>query len=750
MAQPDRDDDDPATPTANPVVREARRRFQRAKAFESHSRNLFLEDIKFANADSDNGYQWPNDIRRNRDADKRPCLTINKVAQHNLQIINDMKQNKPGIKYVATGGGASYESAQILNALARHVEYQSNAQAAYDTAAEFQVQAGIGYWRLATDYAGDDTLDQEIYIRRIPDPLKVYTDPDAKEKDKSDMQWGFIFDDIPKDQFDDLYPKYKGQSYARQAALGNEDSWVGKDHIRVAEYFRIVQEDDKLLSFIDPRTGQRAIVKASRLPRELRSLVADSPDTRKRSIKDTTVEWYLIIGHQIAEKGTWPGRYVPIIPCLGIETLIDGQLDRKGHTRAMKDAQRTYNYWTSAGVEFGALQSKVPYVAPAAAVEEYEEFWKTANTVNHAYLPFKHLDEEGNQIPPPTRQQPPVQADLYLKGMAIAQQEMMFVSGQYEAQMGQQTYERSGKAIQERQRQGDNATYHFIDHQALAIRNTGRQLLDLIPKVYDTRRVINVLAEDGTDFEVEVDPQAAQAFIAHVNHNNEVARRIFNPKVGRYEVQADIGPSYGTKRQEAFNAFVQIITQAPNLVGIIGDLLLRSADFPMADEAAIRLKRMLPRQALGLGPTASEQQLGAQVQQLQSLLQKALDAHAQDKVKLRGKEQMRDIDAYKAMTERIGTLLKTATDIQSLRQAWMQLGHDILATHINATTASAEGAEGALAPKPDTGPLEAFGQQLGLPLGDQPPLPGARQAGDGKWYLPDRTRPGHFLYVTKG
>src|ERR1700679_952089 len=140
------------------IVAEAQRRFKVCEEWESRARKLFLEDVKFANADSDNGYQWPNEIRRNRDVDERPCLTINKTRQHNLQIINDCKKNKPEIKIRATGNGATAESPEAIQSLMRHIEYRSNASTAYDLATTYQVQGGIGYLRVITAYVSEDSF----------------------------------------------------------------------------------------------------------------------------------------------------------------------------------------------------------------------------------------------------------------------------------------------------------------------------------------------------------------------------------------------------------------------------------------------------------------------------------------------------------------------------------------------------------------------------------------------------------------
>lgn len=160
----------------DPVLAEARRRFDRCAEWEAIARTRFIEDIKFAHGDSDNNYQWPNAIRRARDVDQKPSLTLNIVRQHNLQIINDSKQNKSAIRIRATGGPATKESSDCFGDVIRHIEYISNAQDAYATAQEFQVNGGLGYLRLATDWSSNEArpFDQEIFIRRVSDPLSIY------------------------------------------------------------------------------------------------------------------------------------------------------------------------------------------------------------------------------------------------------------------------------------------------------------------------------------------------------------------------------------------------------------------------------------------------------------------------------------------------------------------------------------------------------------------------------------------------
>lgn len=727
------------------IYAEAETRFKRCMDWESAFRKRFVEDVKFAEADSDNGWQWPNEILTERLQKKSPSLTINKIRQHNLQIINDAKQNKPMVKIRAVSNGASVEAAKIYEAIVRHIEYQSNAPSVYDTATEYQVKGGIGYFRVDTDYVDDESFDQEIFIRRVQNPLGVYLDPDAKEADKSDAEFGFFFEQVAKDEFDAKYPRYAGK--ASQDPLGAGDSWVMKDNVRVCEYFRRVEVRDMLLSIPDGIDGiPKGIIKKSLLPKELLDLVKDLPGVEMRPISTPKVEWFFIVGREVMERREWAGKYIPIVPVIGEETIIDGTLDRKGHTRNLKDPQRMYNYWASAAVEHVALQGKTPWVAPVAAIEGVETYWNTANVVNHSVLPWNHVDENGQPIPAPQRPEPPQMAPAYLQGLQLSQVDMMAASGQYEQQFGQPGNERTGAAISQRQRKGDLATFHFIDNLTVAVRHLGRILLDLIPKIYDTRRIVLILAEDGTSQQVTIDPAQREAFVTRKMGQMQQVEKIFNPNVGKYEVLADSGPGYATRRQEAFNAFTQIITQAPMLTQLIGDLVLTAGDFPLADEAAARMKRMVPKEALGEGPSQKEQELAVQVESLTGLVKVLSDELTESKIRGLSRDAKSSVQAYDAETRRLAAAGKILHDqgqfVQDAQQLMTQAQADAASNNMDELeAASVEGLR----------TKAGLGEQMELPLGaDSRPQQQPRQAPDGNWYVPDPQRPGKYLMVQNG
>lgn len=707
------------------IVAEAKARFKRCEEWESKARANYAFDTKFAAADAHNHYQWPDEILSDRTRSKRPTLTINKVRQHVLQIVNDQRQNQSQIEIRPVGNGASYDAAQIFEGVVRHIENVSNAQSAYNNACFTQVVGGIGYWRIVTDWSHDGSFDQEIFIRRVSDPMSVFLDPDIAESDASDSRFGFVFEDMPYDDFKGKYGKRKAENVG-SSPFGSadydgtvRDGWQSKDTIRVCEYYRKVYKSDKLHELDNNMTIKESdVVRHHKLnDDDLRDTLKDH-SIRSREIETPQIEWFLIAGSEIIERRDWLGAYVPIIRVVGEQIEIDKTMDRRGHVRMLIDPQRMLNYWSSSAVEFVALQSKIPFVAAAEAIAGFEDDWAHANTRNAAYLPYNSLGENSEPIPKPERAPPPVMAPAYLHGIELAKQDMMASSGQYEASMGAKSNEISGKAVDARQRQGENSTYHFIARFGEAIRHTGRCLIDLVPKIYDSERIIKILAVDGAQHTVSVDPNHPQAHSQlqdpdGENFDPQAISAIFNPNVGKYEVFGDIGPAYGSRRQDTFNAITEIIKTNESLLPVVGDLLMQAADFPLSKELAQRLRNMVPKQALGQQPpdpqiAQLQHMLANQHLQIQQLKQ---DLQVADSKQM-ATEQQKSIEVYKSETERMKAI--GMIDPAAMMPIIRQMVSEVLGTPANPIIA---------AHAQEQSMLEAQAQHMinQLPLPPQPP-----------------------------
>lgn len=664
-----------STSELSPDYIEAKARFDKAEDWYKNCHSRQQGDLKFAFGDPDNQYQWdPKTLRSRKD---RPCITVNMVRQHNLEIINAIRKNRPRIKVRAVGGPATYESASALQSVMSYIERCSKAELAYHGATTRQVHAGMGAWRLDTEYADEMTFDQIIKIRPIHDPSMVYFDPDARMPDRRDARFVFLFEDMSHDKCKDKHGKFGKEAFEqfRHAGIGG-DAWLGKDQVRVCEYWR--KKVKHLRLFVKTmEDGTEGFIREDQMNQDLINYMVEQK-ARMRKVPVTTVERIVIIGRKIVSREDWPGKHIPIVPVIGEEMVIDHKLEIRGHTRNLKDAQRMYNYWSSASVEYGALQTKTPWIIAQEALEDFDEVWKTANIKNHAYLPYHSVDEHGNQVPPPQRVEPPVSSPVAMGGMDRSQMEMMRASGQFNTMFGEPGNERTGEAIGRRLEQGENSTFHFTDNLGISIQYTGDIILDLIPKIFDTRRMLMVQAEDASYYQLTIDPKAAQAFQQRRNHEQTVVERVLNPNMGEYEVEIDVRPGYATRREEAFNAYSLLLTQSPELASILGDLLFMAADFENAEEAAARLRRMVPTQALGEGPSQQEQALMMENQNMRQLLERSISELMKAQLSERAAKTDRQVDMYKALTERLEVVLSDMQQRQITAQEAQRLVVDTI------------------------------------------------------------------------
>ncbi|WP_339077837.1 portal protein [Acetobacter sp. AC2005] len=686
--------------TDDDLISEVQRRYDESQAHTSQWRSRARDDLRFFHADAYNHAQWDDAVYQARagtfGGSPRPCLTINKTAQHVFQVENEARQSQMGVKVNATGFGSMSEAADAIEGIIRHIEYQSNAQQnAYACAIQGQVRTGLGWVHVVTDYVpGVDTFDQDFFIKSVPNSLNVYFDPAAQEPDHSDQNWAMIVEEMDRSEFDRMYPGHEDISRDPISGLESDSGWVTDNTVRVATYYRRSEKKDTLWACMMPDGSVRPM-RESTMPEEMVKMCR-AMNAPSRPVTSHAVEKIIIAGNTVIAQGDTVFSLIPLVPFIGIETrATDGNdADYAGLVRALIDPQRMFNYTASAYVESVALQTKAPWLASSEAIEGYEEQWAAANTSNAAYLPYNAVDHDtSTPLPVPTRIEPPSGSTGHFQGMQSADQWMQMVTGQYQAEMGAPGNEKSGVAIQQRQRQSDTANYHYTDNQGMALRYIGRLLIDAIPKVYDTQRAVQSLGMDGAQTGVVVDPalqQAAQVALPpgadgqpqqlpqgmplQKQRQIEGAILAINPTIGRYDVEADVGPAFATRKQDAFNSLVQIIQADPQLMGQIGDLVFLSADFPLADEIADRLKPASDDPRLGQAQQLI-QQLQGQVGQLQQQI-KDKQADIQIKADAQKHTQVKDAMAedtarYKAETDRMAAI--GSTDPDALRVLVHQL-----------------------------------------------------------------------------
>lgn len=637
---------------ADDILKEAQEAFELAAESENENRQAYEADIRFALMEE----QWPEGVRRQRELEGRPCLTVNLLAPMIRQVVNDARQNKPGITVHPADDAADAETAQILNGIIRNIEQSSNAEVAYDTALECAVAGGFGFFRINTAYTSDDTFDQDIVIERIGNPLSVYGDPASQAADSSDWNSAFVIENLTKAQFE---RQYKGadpvdwQGDDGWAAVNAP--WLDGDNVMVAEYWK---REEVLRNVVLLSTGE--VLDAREFAANQEAFAAIGIEVQgEREVRSHKVIQRVLSGAEELKRVEWAGKYIPIIPVYGSEVNVQGKRHFRSLIRGAKDSQRMRNYWRTTSTELVALAPKAPFIGRKGAFETDSAKWATANTQSHAYIEYDGAES-------PMRQAFAGIPAGALQEALNASDDIKSIVGIYNSSLGARSNETSGTAIQARDAQADTGTFHFIDNLSRGIRHAGRVILDLIPSVYPVPRVLRIIGPDGKPelktvneetAEPQIDPATGKPLIDE--ETGEVAQvvKIYDLTAGKYDLVVKAGPSFASKRDEFIAMASELMRGNPMLQQVLTPMIIENFDIPDADKIIAKLEAMQ-----GESPEVEEIKgqateavgvLKQQIQQLQAQMQGLAEQNKELAAKNDLEARKLEIEAFNAETKRI-------------------------------------------------------------------------------------------------
>lgn len=666
-------------------------RWRMANDAESGLRERMLKDKRFYAGD-----QWDEAVKRDRQQTKRPCLTVNKLKHPVRLVTNQARTTKPRIQINPVDSGSDPDTAEVLQGIIRNIETQSDAAVAYQTALEDAAICGRGWLRVLPTYSeavGNEPQDesafqQEIRIKRIRNCFSVYPDPTVVEADYSDMNFLFQTQDLPRDEYERLYPKSAIASLSIMTGQGDGlPGWATKESVRIAEYFYIEKEAVTICLVDVPDTDGKPPTRLV-MEKPAKGFAPGVTIVGEREIERRRLKWAKINAVEVLEGDDdltcgrdMAGQWIPHIPVLGEELDIDGQVDLLGVVRDAQDSARLYNVQVTSLAEMIGLQPKAPFIGWEGQFKSKK--WENANSHNYPYIETTPVYGQGGQLlPPPARQQFEAPIQAIVVSIQQADNDIKSQTMFQDASLGERGPQESGKAILARQRQGELGSSHYMDNLGRAIRHTGRIVVNLIPQIYATPRVMRILGADDTERSVAIHSQAAPGDLApfELQKRQQKIAGIYDIGVGRFDVTVSIGPSSETQRAEGSEMMIAAMQANPQLFGLIGDLAFGMMDFPGARQVSERLKKMLPPQLQDQqGGAADPQQLQAQIQQMQQAMQQMQQQGQQMKQALDGKqaEAQATLEAKKAEIESRERIALAGSQI-NLQIAQLQANTDLV------------------------------------------------------------------------
>lgn len=560
------------------------------------------------------GEQWPSEVRRAREQEQRPCLVLDQCGQYVRQIVNDIRQAIPQIKIGPNDQATSKEGAEIIDGIIRDIQRYSVADNSYKVSVEHAASIGSGYLRVLTEYADEESFQQRIKIQVIANTMSVFLDPNAQERNASDAQVALIVTKMTRAQFKREYPDADQMDF--DTGLWESSDWVTKDDVLVGEYFRIAYTEETITG-TDGR-GQ----------------------TQTRTARIPSVEWMKLTAAEVVERTILPTRYIPIVRVVGNVVDGDGKMTITGGVHNAMEPARLYNYAASAFVENVALAPTAPFVAAAGQIERYKAAWQVAHKKNQGVLVYDPKELNGAMVPPPARQEPPGISAGWIAAMQGAKGDIQSSFGMYPASLGAQSNETAGIAIHERRSESDTVNFHYADNLSDAVRQVGRIVVDILPKIYDVKTTIRSIAEDGEITFVTLDPSLPVSYAEM--ENGQIA---MNLSIGKYDVDVRTGPSFSTRRQEANEWMTSMIQATPQLMPIIGDIVFRRSELPGSEEISERLKLTLPEELRGEEGAGVPPQMIVEIKKREEALQQASMHIAELERKLTDKSDAAQINA---------------------------------------------------------------------------------------------------------
>lgn len=582
------------------IITDALERFRYSEDGSAQIRQQGREDILFARL----GEQWPDQTRRIRQDEGRPCLTVNRLPTFIRQVVNDGRQNKPSIRVHPVDSGADYDTAQIIAGLIRSIERGSHASLAYDTALDNAVTNGFGFIRVTMDYCHPDSFDMEARIERVANPFSVHWDVNSTGFDGGDWDYAFVSEMLTELEMKRRYPKASDSAGEWPEGVGEgQENWTSQKLIRVAEYFSRHEKKRKIVRLTDGR-----VVRADQLDEPQMFMAADGqpmamPLKDALAMSGVTVNgerkatYYevkrrVMTAAEVLSEEDWPGTTIPIAPVWGEEVIYEGRRHFRSLIRDARDPQMMLNFWRSASTELVALAPRAPFMVALGTIPPDEtEKWATANTRSHAYLTY-----DATQGPAPQRQPFAGVPAGALQEAMNASDDIKSVTGIFDASLGARSNETSGRAIMARQRETDKGTFHFIDNLSRAIQYVGQVLVEVIPSIYSARQTIQILGEDEKQRVERVTAEAGSPPSAEHPEG-----KIYNLAAGKYGVTVDVGPNYATQRQETVASMTELFRANPASSEVLGDMYVKNMDWPGSDKAAERIQVLQFQRGMQMG-----------------------------------------------------------------------------------------------------------------------------------------------------
>ena len=502
-------------------------------------------------------------------------------------IAGEIEQSDFTLRVSPSGGEASKDTAKTIDGIIRNIRNISNAEDVFNSAGRSNVVGGFDAWEVVQDWVDGDSFDQDLFIRRVPNAVDaVWFDLSSTMQDRSDANWGIKLAALPISEYESRWPKGSGMSVGDNANFTNtrdtfrnrkEVVTVGKLYYRKPRNIELVRmtngsvyrDDDKFKSVQDELALNGITVEKDENGKE-----------KRRTRKSWRVYSRMLDGSDwLAEEEETVFDYIPLIPIYGNFDIIDNQTIYFGKLENLYDSQRVLNYAMSRDIEDGAL-SPSPTIWMTDEMAEGNDY--SQMNVDRAPVRIFNIDKTNPQLLPTFAGGPQPSAGLQAT-IQNTQQMITTSANTFAAQQGNANAQQSGVAGLQQIEQGNVGNIKWFKDLEVAICQTGKVLINAIPRVYDSTRQVRILGEDGSSDIVTLN----QAVFDNDTQKNVTLNDL---SIGEYDVVCEVGPAFNSAQKEAARSLEVALAANPELGPVINDVLFKNKKEPGMDVIAERLR----------------------------------------------------------------------------------------------------------------------------------------------------------------
>lgn len=567
--------------------------------------------------------QWDDNVLGETQLQYRGEFNILRKAGR--QIISDLRANPIQIDFKPKDDSRD-DGADLLDGLYLTDDRVNTTLEAYDNAQMEAVVCGVGAWELYTDYQTNRAGDENQVIRRRPlyeANNCVFWDPNAKRMDKSDAKYVSILTAYSRDGYIDLVHELTGEDKdeINLSSFGTpEDAgvfgWVDTTNelYYIATIYCREKVKDKVLTMTDP-FGQTLVLREPDLTEIMDELLdAGYEITGEKDIKRWKVTKYIVSGNDVLSESDIAGEHIPVVPQYGERAFVGGEEVYEGVTRLAKDPQRLRNFQMSYLADIVSRSPRRKPIFTPDQIAGFEFMYEEAGPdSNYPYLLQNRFDKNGGQLPVgPVAEMPeqPIPSAL-MASMELSRQAVEDVANPGVPQDIADP-DLSGKAVMALQNRLDQQSLVYQQNHKHAKRRDAEIYASMASYVYDAPRTVTLTLPDGTTRTTKI----MESVIDRETGDIVVLNDLTNAE---FEVYADIGPSYNSKREQTIDqlgAMAQMVAQSDP--ALMKALLLKQ--ITMVDGVAMDdIREYASRQLLLLGfrqpEDEEEEALLAQAQQ---------------------------------------------------------------------------------------------------------------------------------------